>query len=125
MAIYNRIYTKTATNASAIASGANTPARWAGFMRVRMTDAEMSKYGTCNQFRFVNKSSVRIRVRFGWNIENGEPFYDIEPNGVMNINVEDGVSAYGFDVECLDASTDVAIGEFQYVMSVVKQTPEA
>jgi len=124
MAIYNRIFTKSEANAAAIASGANTAARWSGFMRVRMTEAEMLKYGPANQFRFLNKSGVKIRIRFGINIEDGAPFYDVEANAILNINVDDGVSAYYFDVECLDAAVDVAIGEFQYVMSVIKQTSE-
>jgi len=125
MAIYTRIFSKTADNAVAIEFGANTTARWAAkILRVRMTDQEVSKYGPANQFRFNNKSAVKLRIRFGLNIEDGAPFYDIEANSILNINVEDGISAYHFDVENLSTTTDCAIGEFQYVMSVVKQTPE-
>ena len=120
MAINRQTFKKTALNTAAIVKNSS----WIGMMRVRMTDEEMARYGACNTFRFLNKSALKIRIRFGWNNEGGAPFYDMEGNGILNITIDDGLLSYGFDIMDLDASTDVAIGEFQYVMSRVEQIPE-
>jgi len=120
MAINKQVFKKVGTNAAAITKGSS----WVGMLRVRMTDSEMAQYGACNTFRFLNKSALKIRVRFGWNNEGGAPYYDIEGNGIMNLTIDDGLLSYGFDVMNLDAGTDVAIGEFTYNMSRVEQIPE-
>lgn len=120
MAINKQVFKKVGSNAAAITKNSS----WVGMLRVRMTDREMARYGPCNTFRFLNKSSLKIRIRFGWNNEGGEPYYDMEANSIMNLTIDDGILSYGFDVMDLDSGTDVSIGEFSYVMSRVEQIPE-
>ncbi len=122
MALFKQTFVQSGSNAAAITKGSV----FVGMLNVRMTDEERDNYGACNSFRFVNKSALKIRVRWGLGNETngGGRFDDIEAFGILNLTVEDGILAYGFDVMNLDAATDVAIGEFHYSMSKIKQIPE-
>ena len=123
MAINKRVYQGSGTNTAAIAQASS----FVGAMRVRMSDTDREKYGPCNVFRFSNQSGLKIEVRLG-GINNqgggGSEVIQMEANSTHNINVEDGLFAYDFDVVNNDAANDLAIGNFHYNMARVEQVPE-
>jgi hypothetical protein len=123
MAIYKQVYRKVGVNSAAITAGTTLAARWVGRLRVRMTDADMTTYGACNTLRIVNKSAQKARIHFTWSNAN-EKYEDIEANSIRNITVDDGINFYGFDIENLDSSTDIAVNNINYTMARVQQTPE-
>lgn len=124
MAINKQVYQTNGTNSGAIASGATVALRYVGRLRVRMTDAEMAKYGACNFLRIVNKSAYRARIHFTWGI-TPQKYLDIEANSIITINAEDGISFYGFDLENLDATNDIAAESVHYSMARIEQIPES
>jgi hypothetical protein len=120
MAIHKQVFRDSGKNGSAIPSGSD----WAGCYRVRMTESQRDTYGACNTFRFHNQSGEKVQVRFGWNNEGGEPYYEMESNSILNLTVEDGILSYGFDIVNLDGANDVSASEFVWTMSRVEQIPE-
>jgi len=116
---FKQVFKKSGSNTSAITENES----WIGMFRVRMTDLEMARYGACNTLRILNNSSSsqKISLRFGLNNEGGEPSKEIKSQSVHNINVEDGQLFYGFDIMNLDGTTEIAIGEVQYIMARVEE----
>ena len=123
MAINKRIFQKSGSNVAAITQGSS----FVGAFRVRMSDAERAEFGPCNVFRFLNGSGLKIEVRLG-GINNqggvGSEIIQIGANSTHNINVEDGLNTYDFDVVNNDAANDLAIGLFSYNMARVEQIAE-
>lgn len=123
MAIYRDVFQISGTNEATIDAGATAALRFPTRLRVRLTDLQSNRYGPLNTLRVVNKSAVRARLHFTFGIDN-QKFEDIEANSIRNINVEDGYIFYGFDVENLDSTTNIEIGEIQYKASTVQQRRE-
>ena len=123
MAINKRVYQKSGKNTVAIVQAGS----FIGALRVRMSNLDREKYGPCNVFRFHNQSGLKIEVRLG-GVNNegggGSEVIQIEANSTHNINVEDGLFAYDFDVVNNDAANDLAIGNFAWNMARVEQVAE-
>jgi len=119
MAIYKQIFTKAGSNAAQIDAAHD----WATAERVRMSEQEEFRYGAMNTLRLVNNSSADMTISFTFDVGRTKS-YLIKGNSVFNLNVDDGINFYGFDVYSAHATTNIAIGELKYSMSRVEQVRE-
>jgi len=114
------VYRTSGTNAEVVLAGATSTIRWPGFYRVRFAETVTSKYGGMNVFQFFNNSGQDAIIRFGLNIQNGAPTYPFPANSIKNMTLDDGMNVYGgFDIENLDATTDIAINAIRWVAKKV------
>jgi len=115
-----QVFRKDGTNPAALAFGASKAARSTTFLKIRMTELEEYRYGACNILRINNKSTQKARIHFTWGIDD-QRYEDLEANSIRNVEIEDGMRFYGFDVENLSTTTDIAIGEIQFTMAKVME----
>lgn len=126
MAIEHETYTQSGINPAALSVFTTGQADdWKDCLRVRMSMYDFQKYGMSNVLRIRNKSFTSdAQIRFGLNIEDGKPTEVLPRNSVVNISIKDGKRFLGFDVMCLDAADEIAIGEIEYSMRQVITIPE-
>lgn len=122
MAIYRDTFKKTGTNANAITKNSS----WVGMYRVRMSEQEIGLYGAANTLSIANNSSQETQLRFYLGIETNTNArtYQLKAGAVKNINVEDGIAFYGFDIMDKDVATDVAASNIVWTMGKVQQLSE-
>jgi len=125
MAIQKEINSRTGTNTGAIEGEATIAAEFPKWHRFRVTDSERGLFGGVNCLTITNNSVLDVDFRLGLNIEDGYPLYTLKAGATKNINVEDGMTFYGFDIRNPNgAGNDVAIGEIVYTARWVKQISE-
>ena len=123
MAIYKQVYKNTGNNTELIKVSGDATV-WSGCFRPRMTIRDLLEKGACNTLSISNNSGQDAEIRFGFNVENGNPIKVLKANSTVNINPDDGFSFWGFDIVNRDAGTDIAIGSIDYMMRRVDVIPE-
>jgi len=119
MAIYRQVNHSSDKNAAAIVTSTGFGVRY----RVRMADDKRHRFGAWNAGRLHNKSKAEVRIHFTWSTTD-EKFIDLPPNGIRNLTIDDDFRFYGYDVQNLSASKEVAIGEIEASVWTILQLPE-
>lgn len=119
MAIYKEIFRTAGSNSAEISANLD----WDSALRVRMTDAQMEKWGACNVLRLANSSGADIILSWTWDVNRTDSII-VKANSIHNVTIDDGKNFYGFDIYSNHATTVCAANEIRYFMSKVIQQPE-